>query len=326
MHVMGASSTDDVRRDGSTRIPRVYGVRTGEPRWFSVLRVSERHLGFIVGALVFPLNWPLFWLFVVSYALRMWAIEGVYHRYFSHRAYKAGRAVQLALALLGLQTGQRGPLWWASKHRDHHKYADSAADPHSPRAHSFAHAYLTWFGMPEHAACDLDKVADYARFPELRWLDRFYVIPFYSGALLLFLAGHLGWLGAQIGGLSALVWGFYAPCLLVIHATSLVNTLGHLPRRFGGYRRFACADYSANRPLLALLTLGAGWHNNHHRYAASARAGFAWYELDPSYGLLRLLAALHVIRDVKARIPEEILREGNVEAFRHSVMRLRRAM
>lgn len=302
----GAASDDE------PSIARSFGVRAGEPGWFSTLRVSERHVGVIVGAIFFPLNWPLFWLFLASYCVRMWGTEGVYHRYFSHRAFKANRFVQLVLALIGLQTGQRGPLWWAVKHREHHKFAETAKDPHSPVAHSFGRAYLTWFGRPEHAACDLDAIPDFARFAELRWLDRYYLVPFYGSAGLLFLVGHFGLLGGAITGLSALVWGFYAPCLLVVHATSLVNTLGHLPAIPGGYRRYATRDHSSNRPLIAVLTLGAGWHNNHHRYAAPARAGFAWYEYDPTYYVLRLLQALRVIHDVKSSLPPDVRREGGL--------------
>jgi stearoyl-CoA desaturase (delta-9 desaturase) len=315
-----SASEDDVARAFDT--PRAssaaYGIRPGEPSWFSALRVSERHVGAIVGAIFLPLNWPLFWLFLASYCVRMWGTEAVYHRYFSHRAFRANRFVQAVLALIGLQTGQRGPLWWASKHREHHKFAETDKDPHSPTAHSFTRAYLTWFGRPEHAACNLDAIPDFARFPELRWLDRFYLIPFYGSALLLFLAGHYGLLGRAIGGLSALVWGFYAPCLLVIHATSLVNTLGHLPNVPGGFRRYDTRDGSSNRPLLAAFTLGAGWHNNHHRYAAPARAGFAWWEYDPTYYVLRLLQALRIVHGVKSALPADVRRDGGLRMPREA--------
>jgi stearoyl-CoA desaturase (delta-9 desaturase) len=259
-----------------------------------------------------PLNWPLFWLAVLSYGLRLWGMEAVYHRYFSHRAFKAGRTMQFILALIGSQTGQRGPLWWGSKHRDHHKYVETEQDPHSPVAHSFLTAYVNWFKTPEHAAVDLDAIADFARYPELRWLDRFYLVPFFAGAALLFGAGHVGLLGSQIDGVAALLWGYYVPTVGVLHTTSLINTICHMPGFPGGYRRFDCKDHSVNRPLLAMLTMGTAFHNNHHRYAAAARAGFAWYEFDLVYYILRLMQTLGLVRDVKSTIPVEILKEGGI--------------
>jgi stearoyl-CoA desaturase (delta-9 desaturase) len=290
-----------------------YGVRAGEPPWVSVARVTERHLGVVLAILFVPLNLRLAWLAGISYCIRMWAIEGVYHRYFSHRSFKAGRGAQLVLALIGLQSGQRGPLWWGAKHRDHHKFAETERDPHSPAAHSFTTAYFTWFRTRENALTNLDHIPDFARFPELRWLDRYYYVPFYACAALLFVAGHVGLLSPGIDGISALAWGFYVPSCLVLHSTSLINTLSHMPQVPGGFRRYECSDRSVNRPLLAILTLGAGWHNNHHRHAAAARAGFAWWECDPTYYVLRVMAAFRIIHDVKSTIPEEILREGGIE-------------
>jgi len=290
----------------------VYGIRPGESPWFSTIRVLERHVGAFVAVAFVPLDRSLVALALASFCVRMFAIEGINHRYFSHRAYKASRFVQFLLALVGAQGGQRGSLWWASTHRDHHKYVETLLDPHSPVSHSFFESYVAWFRRPGHAACNLDAIADFARFPELRWLDRYYWVPFYAGAALLFLAAHYGLLGPGIDGASALLWGFYVPCCVVLHATSMINTFGHMPSLRGGYRRYDLADSSVNRPALALLTLGAGYHNNHHRYAAAARAGFAWYEIDVAYWILRTLQWARLIRDVKSSIPDEILSEGGL--------------
>lgn len=292
----------------------VYGIRAGESPWFSTIRVLERHVGTLVAVAFVPLAKPLVALAVASFAVRMFAIEGINHRYFSHRAYKANRLVQFLLALVGAQAGQRGSLWWASKHRDHHRHVETTLDPHSPVSHSFFESYVAWFRRPEHAACNLDAIPDFARYPELRWLDRHYWLPFYAGAAILFAAGRYGLLGRGIDGASALLWGFYVPCCLVLHATSMINTFGHMPSLPGGYRRFDVGDRSVNRPALALVTLGAGFHNNHHRFAAAARAGFAWYEVDLAYWMLRAMQALRLIRGVKAAIPDEILREGGLRA------------
>jgi stearoyl-CoA desaturase (delta-9 desaturase) len=296
--------------------PSIYGIRPGEAPWFSTVRVLERHLGALFAIIFVSLNWPLFWLAFTSFVIRMFAIEGINHRYFSHRAYKAGRVVQFMLALLAAQTGQRGSLWWASKHRDHHKHAETSLDPHSPVSHSFFESYVAWFRRPEHAACNLDAIPDFARYPELRWLDRYYWVPFYAGAVLLFCACHFGLFGPRIDGVTGLLWGFYVPCFLVLHATSMINTFAHMPGLPGGYRRYDVADRSVNRPTLALLTLGGGFHNNHHRFGAAARAGFAWYEIDISYGVLRAMEAVGLIRDVKGTIPDDVLVEGNLRPNR----------
>jgi len=289
-----------------------FGVQRGEPFWFAMFRVLERH-AFALAALVwFPANASLLALCAASYAIRMFGMEAIYHRYFSHRAFKASRPMQLALALAGTQCGLRGPLWWASKHRDHHRYVETKRDPHSPIAHSFWYAYLAWMRAPGNFDTDLDWIPDFARHAELRWLNRFYAIPLYAGAALLFLAGHYGWLGTGVTGVAALLWGFYVPTLLVLHGGGLVATVTHMPKIPGGYRRFETADCSVNRPLLGLLLLGAGWHNNHHRHSASARAGFAWYELDVSYWVLRGLAAMRLIRGLRSQIPADVLTEGGI--------------
>lgn len=296
----------------SPALPR-YGIEPGESPWFSTIRVLERHLGVLIAILWVPLTGPMFWLALGSFCVRMFGIEGINHRYFSHRSYMANRVAQFFLALIGLQAGQRGCLWWASKHREHHKFAETDQDPHSPAARGFIEAYMFWFRRPEHTACNLDDIGDFARYPELRWLDRHYTVPFYGGALLLFLACQFGVLGPGIDGISGLLWGFYVPCCLVLHATSMINTFAHMPGLPGGYRRFEVNDGSVNRPALALFTLGAGYHNNHHRHAAAARAGFAWYEIDVSYYVLRAMQAIGLIRDVKGRLPDEVLVEGRLK-------------
>ena len=276
------------------------------------LRVLERHAGVLFALLFVPLNSALATLAIASYCLRIIALEGIYHRYFAHRSYRAGRAVQVFLALWGAQTGQRGPLWWAGKHREHHRYVDTQKDPHSPSTHSLWYAHLGWFVDPKHALTDLNAVPELARYRELRWLNRFYLIPLYGVAALLGVAGYNGWLGPRIDALSAVMWGFYVPSFLQIHAIAFVNTLGHMPHVLWGRQRYSATDLSTNRPILALLTLGAGWHNNHHRYASPARAGFAWWEIDITYYVLRLMQALCLIYDVKSHLPDDVRRDGGL--------------
>lgn len=241
---------------------------------------------------------------VALYVVRMFAVTAFYHRYFSHRAFKTSRVAQFLFALLGASAVQRGPLWWASHHRHHHLHSDKAADAHSPRQHGFIWSHMGWFLARKNFPAKTQLVPDLARFPELRFLDRFDVlVPILLGASL-FLVGN--WLAVHYpqlntNGSQLLVWGFVVSTIALYHSTFLINSLAHRV----GSRRYATKDDSRNNWWLALLTFGEGWHNNHHRYPGSARQGVEWYELDLSYVGLRLLAALGVIWDLKS-VPEKI--------------------
>lgn len=232
------------------------------------------------------------------YAIRMFALTGFYHRYFSHRAFRTSRPVQFLFALIGASCVQRGPLWWAAHHRNHHRHADTALDPHSPSVHGFFWSHAGWFLTPGAFRTDLDRVPDLRGYPELRWLDRYDTAVPVALAALLFGIGILlhalvpswGTSGAQM-----LVWGFFVSTVVLFHATVTINSLAH---RFGR-RRFATRDDSRNNAWLALVTFGEGWHNNHHFYPGSARQGFRWWEVDLTWYGLRLLAALGLVWDLK---------------------------
>lgn len=238
------------------------------------------------------------------YALRMFAITGFYHRYFSHQAFRTGRAVQFAFAVLGAAAAQRGPLWWASHHRHHHVHADRPEDSHSALRHGFAWSHLGWFMARENFAPRDDLVRSLARYPELRFLDRWdSLVPLLLVAML-WTAGtpaerYAPGLGTS--GWQLVVWGFCISTVLLYHATFSINSLAH---RFGT-RRYATRDASRNNLWLALLTFGEGWHNNHHHYPASARQGFHWWEVDLTYYGLRLLAALGLIDGLKP-VPDAV--------------------
>ena len=240
------------------------------------------------------------------FALRMFAVTAFYHRYFSHHAFRTSRGAQFAFALLGASAAQRGPLWWASHHRHHHLHADQTADSHSSRQHGLLWSHLGWFLCRESFATRAELVRDLARFPELRWLDRFDVaVP---ALLALSLFGLGSWLehaapGFGTSGAQLLVWGFCISTVALYHATFTINSLAH---RWGS-RRYATRDDSRNNPWLALLTFGEGWHNNHHHYPGSARQGFYWWEVDLSWYALRGLAAIGLVwnlRPVPAAIRE----------------------
>jgi stearoyl-CoA desaturase (delta-9 desaturase) len=234
----------------------------------------------------------------VLYFVRMFGITAGYHRYFAHRAFNTGRVMQFVLAWLGCSALQKGPLWWASHHRGHHRHSDTPDDPHSPRETTFWWAHVGWIMSDEHENIKWDDIQDYARYPELRWLDRWHWVPGICLAVVCFL----------IGGWSGLVVGFLISTVLTYHAVFSINSLSHL----FGKRRYATNDDSRNNLLLALLTLGEGWHNNHHHYQSSANQGFFWWELDVSFCVLRVLSWFGLVWDL--RMPgSKALRYRNLE-------------
>jgi len=235
---------------------------------------------------------------LVLYVVRMFAVTGFYHRYFSHKAFRTSRAMQLAFAVLGASAVQRGPLWWASQHRHHHAHADGDQDAHSPHRHGFLWAHLGWFLARENFATRSELVRDLAKFPELRFLDRFdALVPAVLAALLYGVGEYLAlaYPGLATDGAMLLAWGFCISTVVLYHATFTVNSLAHSV----GTRRYANRDCSRNNLWLALLTFGEGWHNNHHHFPGAARQGFYWWEIDLTYYGLRLLAAAGLIRDLR---------------------------
>lgn len=224
----------------------------------------------------------------VFYAVRMFAITAGYHRYFAHRSFKAGRAVQFVMGFLGTSAAQKGPLWWAGHHRAHHRYADTERDIHSPQR-GFWWSHVGWILCDKYKQTDLGAVRDLAVYPELRFLDRFNVIGPVTFGVLAF----------AIGGWSGLIIGFFASTVVLWHATFTINSLSHTL----GSRRYATTDTSRNNPVLALITFGEGWHNNHHHYQASARQGFFWWEYDLSWYALRVLRGLRAVRDLREPTP-----------------------
>jgi stearoyl-CoA desaturase (Delta-9 desaturase) len=239
---------------------------------------------------------------IALYVTRMFAITGFYHRYFSHRTFKTSRGAQFAFALLGASAVQRGPIWWAAHHRHHHAHSDGPEDVHSPLQRGFLWSHTGWFLSRKHFAPDLGRVRDLLRYPELRWLDRFDIlVPFVLAVGLLMFGRLLETRWPQLGtsGAQMLVWGFFVSTVACYHGTYTINSLCHV----WGRRRYATGDGSRNNFLLALITLGEGWHNNHHRYPMSARQGFYWWEIDLTYYGLRLLEMLGLIRDLKTVPP-----------------------
>ncbi|MEO8537031.1 MAG: fatty acid desaturase, partial [Betaproteobacteria bacterium] len=235
---------------------------------------------------------------VALYCIRMFAITAFYHRYFSHRAFRASRAVQCVFAVIGASAVQRGPLWWASHHRHHHAHADTAADAHSPVNDGALWAHCGWFLARGNFATREEWVKDLARFPELRFLDRFDALVPVALAALLYGAGEwlaIAYPALRTDGLMLVVWGFCISTVALYHATFTVNSLAHTR----GSRRYPRRDSSRNNWWIAVITFGEGWHNNHHHFPGSARQGFFWWEIDFTYYGLRLLAVLGLVRELR---------------------------
>jgi stearoyl-CoA desaturase (delta-9 desaturase) len=230
---------------------------------------------------------------VVLYFVRIFFIGAAYHRYFSHRAYSTSRWFQFVLAFMAQTTAQKSVLWWATKHRHHHLHSDTEHDTHSPRHKGFWFSHFGWIFSRAHQDYDEVKIADFYKYPELRWLDEYQTFP----ALI------LGTICFLIAGWPGLIVGFVWSTVFVYHATFAINSVAHV----FGRKRYVTGDDSRNNWILAFFTMGEGWHNNHHAFQSSVRQGFRWYEWDPTYYILRALSWTGLIWDLKAP-PELVLR------------------
>lgn len=270
------------------------------PKWrvlLSSLPFVGVHLA-CLGVLWVGWSWIAVATCVALYALRVFAVTGGYHRYFSHRSFKTSRPMQFVFALLGTTAAQKGPLWWAALHRHHHRYADTEEDIHPPTVKGFWWSHVGWILSPRYEDTRFRAIRDFARFPELRFLNRYHLIPPIALAVGLFAVGwglerwapSLGTSGWQL-----LLWGFFVSTVLLWHVTFCVNSLAHV----FGRRRFETNDTSRNSFLLALFTFGEGWHNNHHRFPGSERQGFFWWEVDFTHYILKVLSWCRLVWDLR---------------------------
>ena len=243
-----------------------------------------------LGAIWTGVTWTAVWVAVALYVIRMWGITAGYHRYFSHRSYKTSRVMQFIIALIGQTSAQRGVIWWAAVHRHHHLYSDTEQDVHSPRHQGFLYSHVGWIFNHNNWKPDYGTVKDLTKYPELVWLNKTNYIP----AILLGVALFL-W-----GGWTMLVVGFFWSTVALYHGTFFINSLAHVH----GSQRYLTGDDSRNNFWLALITLGEGWHNNHHHYQSSTRQGFRWYEVDLSYYALKVMSWFRLVWDLRSPPPE----------------------
>jgi len=267
-------------------------TRTADPDrilWLNSVPFLAVHAVALATPFLAPFEWKWGLLVLGSYYLRMFGITAGYHRYFSHRSFRTGRAFQFLLAFLGATATQKGVLWWAANHRDHHRHSDGPEDVHSPIQRGFYWSHVGWILSARHHETKLDRVKDLARYPELRWLDRWHAVPSVLFAVALL----------AIGGVPALLWGYFVSTVLLWHGTFFINSLAHVL----GKRRYATGDESRNSMALALLTMGEGWHNNHHFYPGAASQGWFWWEVDASWYALRALSAVGLVQDLRTPPP-----------------------
>jgi stearoyl-CoA desaturase (delta-9 desaturase) len=279
--------------------------------WLRVLPFAFLHL-MCLAVIWVGWSWTAVTVAFALYVIRMFAITGFYHRYFSHKAFTTHRFWQFLFAVLGNASVQRGPLWWASHHRHHHRFADRIEDAHSPTQYGFWWSHIGWLTSRKNFPTKMKYVRDWARYPELVWINRFdAVIPallavflFLGGVILAKVAPAL-----KTNGMQMLIWGFFISTTVHFHATVTINSLAHMT----GRRRYETADTSRNNFLLSIITLGEGWHNNHHHYPISARQGFYWWEIDLTYWGLVLLSGLGIIRDLRP-LPEKVKDKNRITA------------
>ena len=264
------------------------------------------HVG-CIGLIWVGWSWTAVAVAVALYIVRMFAITGFYHRYFSHRTFRTSRFMQFVFAVWGNTAVQRGALWWAASHRHHHRHSDTDEDMHSARTKGFIWSHIGWMTSSRNFPTNYAVVRDLAQFPELVFLNRFdLIVPallgltlFGFGAALNHLFPGLGTSGGQI-----FVWGFFVSTVFLLHGTLFINSLAHV---WGG-RRFPTEDDSRNNLALALITLGEGWHNNHHRFMGTVRQGFYWWEIDITFYVLKVFSWLGLVWDLKP-VPHSVYEE-----------------
>ncbi|MBK7404695.1 MAG: acyl-CoA desaturase [Phycisphaerales bacterium] len=267
-------------------------------------------------------DWVQFWIFVaMTYATSVGITVG-YHRLFTHQSFKTGRILRYVLGALGSMAVQGAVIEWSGAHRKHHQHSDEEDDPHSPHMHpggswgsgiratihGFWHAHVGWlFGQ---------RLKGMGRYtPDLR-ADRVTCAvntQFYWLALagLIIPAAVAGLITLSLSGaLLGLLWGGLVRILLVHHITWSVNSVCHL----WGTSPFRTGDRSRNNAIVGVLALGEGWHNNHHAFPTSARHGLSWWQFDPSYLIIRGLAAVGLAWGVRTPDPARVLTNRNVRA------------
>ena len=296
-----------------------------KPEWIEGLQSKEKKIEWLyfapfvflhagcLGALIVGWSWPAVVAAVAFYWVRMFALTGFYHRYFSHRTFKANRFWQFMFGVLGMTAMQKGPRWWAAHHRVHHRESDQVGDSHSPVQRGFLWSHIGWITSRQNLVTDFAQVPDLVKFPELMFLNRFdWLVPSLAIVSMYFLGQGLAQVFPTSGvtGLQMVVWGFFISTTVLFHAVSSINSVAHCV----GNRRYNTGDQSRNNFMLALVTMGEGWHNNHHAYCGTAHQGFYWWEVDATYYVLWAMSKVGIISDLR-QVPKQAYKNDTSVRF-----------
>ena len=237
----------------------------------------------------------------------MFGITAGFHRLFSHRSFKTNRLFQFFLAYSATCSAQMGPIWWASHHRHHHKYTEQIEDPHTPTLKGFFWAHVGWIMSPANSPTKEEYVEDLMKYPELRWLDKYHYFAPFSLAVFLYGLGEymaVNYSQYNTNGMELLLWGFFVSTVFLYHATFMVNSVCHV----FGHRTYDTKDGSVNNLLVAILTLGEGWHNNHHAFPNSEKQGHKWYQIDICHYILWCLSKVGIVWNIRG-VPDDSIKE-----------------
>ncbi|MBC7783387.1 MAG: fatty acid desaturase [Burkholderiales bacterium] len=270
--------------------------------WFTVLLPYAGLIALVVFTITFAQDWLSLGFFVGSYLCIGFGVTVGYHRLLAHRAFNTYRWVELMFLIFGCMAMQGPPIRWAATHRRHHQKSDHEGDPHSPHLHGTGamgvlrglwHAHTGWL-LTKDAHRSFRSVKDLLESPMIRFIDRYYWLWLILSVLIPFSVGYAV-RGTAMGGLACVFWAVIVRITLMHHATWSVNSICHV----FGYRSFKSTDESRNNPVIAIISLGEGWHNNHHAFPTSARHGLRWFEFDVSYVVIRTFELLGLAWDVR---------------------------
>jgi len=295
----------DVATPADARLPMPDTVHAGAVAWPYAITISLVHLIALAAFVPWLFSWSGLVSAIVGVHVFGQGINLCYHRLLTHRSARVPKWLEHAFVVVALCCLQDAPGRWVATHRMHHNHSDEVKDPHSPLVR-FLWAHVGWLLVRNTATESLDTYRRYARDiledpfymalekrPIWLWIWLAHAVAHFAIGLAIGWWQHDATSGVQFG-LSLLVWGVFVRTVLVWHITWSVNSLTHL----FGYSNYATDDHSRNNWLVAILTVGEGWHNNHHHDPASASNQHRWWEFDVTYMQIRLLEMVGLATNV----------------------------
>jgi len=273
-----------------------------------------------VAAIVFAWGGLLHWqdvaILAVMYILTGFGVTIGFHRLLTHRSFDAPDAVRGTLAVLGSMSVQGAVIHWVADHRKHHTFTDEEGDPHSPHTHDHGegwrgvlagawHAHTGWLLRDREPASARRYAPDLLKDPVIRFVDRQFLSWVLLGLALPFILGLALSGGDLVAGLTALLWGGFVRIFILHHATWSVNSVCHLY----GSQPFELEDQSRNNWAVAMISLGEGWHHNHHAFPTSAKHGLRRRQIDPSYMIIKGMEKVGLASNVKVPREAEVERK-----------------